>query len=97
MLTIGQDLLMGEEDGYLQILDMSSCKITHTHRFDLGIYAFYDIAAIDDTQYLLASDNGLLKTTKDHLLKHNFKWSTVISICALQDPQIYLLGFSSPE
>ena len=65
MLRVGQELLMGEEDGYLEILDMTNCNIIHTHRVDSGIYAFYDMLAIDDTQYLLASDSGLLKTTKE--------------------------------
>jgi hypothetical protein len=54
------------------------------------------MVAIDDTQYLLASDNGLLKTTKDQLLKHYYKSSIVISLCPMPD-SLYLLGFTYPD
>jgi hypothetical protein len=37
MLRVGQEILIGEEDGYLEILDMTACNITHTHRLDSGI------------------------------------------------------------
>jgi hypothetical protein len=39
-------------------------NIKSTIKFDEG-HNIYDIAAIDDTHYLLAADRGLLKTTKD--------------------------------
>ena len=53
--------------------------------------------AIDDTQYLLASDYGLLKTTKENPLKKYFKWSSVISVCPLPDSQLYLIGLNNPD
>ena len=46
------------------MFDMKNTNITSTHRFwEGGI--IYDIVAIDDTHYLLAVDDGLLKTTRD--------------------------------
>jgi len=56
MLRIGhQELLMGEEHGTLQILDMEECKISLTKNFGSDIVCFNDLVAIDDNQYLLAS------------------------------------------
>ena len=43
---------------------MKNKNITSTHEFNEGEY-IYDIVAIDDTHYLLAAREGLLKTTKD--------------------------------
>ena len=51
---------------------MKTSTITHTHKFTEGSN-IYDIIAIDDTHYLLAAENGLLKTTKDQLINHYFK------------------------
>jgi len=48
--------------------------------------------AIDDTHYLLATNRGLLKTTKDQLIKHYFKGEWVTSLCHISEA-IYLLGF----
>jgi hypothetical protein len=50
--------------------------------------------AIDDTHYLLAAREGLLKTTKDQLIKHYQKEKIVISLCHITD-SIYLVGFYS--
>jgi hypothetical protein len=56
ILRIGpQELLMGEEHGSLQILDMGECKISHSKNFGSDIVCFNDLVAIDDYQYLLAS------------------------------------------
>jgi hypothetical protein len=43
---------------------MKNSNIMSTHRFEEGL-DIIDIAAIDDTHYLLAAVRGLLKTTKD--------------------------------
>ena len=51
-----------------------------------------DIIAIDDTHYLLACDNGLLKSTKDQLIKHYNKGREVSSLGHITD-SIYLVGF----
>jgi hypothetical protein len=60
----------------LQVVDIKTSKITHTHDFTEGGY-IYDIIAIDDTHYLLAGWGGLLKTTKDQLMKHYYKGKDV--------------------
>ena len=46
------------------MFDMKNSNITSTHEFKEG-HSIYDIVAIDDTHYLLAASEGLLKTTKD--------------------------------
>ena len=46
------------------MFDMKNSNITSTHKFKEGDH-IDDIAAIDDTHYLLAAQRGLLKTTKD--------------------------------
>jgi hypothetical protein len=77
ILRVGNELLLlGEGSGYLQVVDMNTSKITHTHRFRQG-GNIYDIIAIDDTHYLLAAERGLLKTTKDQLMKHYYKGKDV--------------------
>jgi hypothetical protein len=43
---------------------MKNSNIMSTHWFIEG-WHIYDIVAIDDTHYLLAAEEGLLKTTKD--------------------------------
>ena len=48
--------------------------------------------AIDDTHYLLAALFGLLKITKDQLIKRYYKEKYVWSLCHITD-SIYLLGF----
>ena len=48
--------------------------------------------AIDDTTYLLATLEGLLKTSKDQLIKHYLKVKYVESLCHITD-SLYLIGF----
>jgi hypothetical protein len=45
---------------------------------------------------LLATDEGLLRTTKDKLINHYYKGKTVWCLCYLTD-SIYLLGFSDDK
>jgi hypothetical protein len=47
------------------VFDIKNSNITSSHRFKEGGYDIQDIVAIDDTHYLLAAREGLLKTTKD--------------------------------
>jgi hypothetical protein len=71
LLRVGNEILLGEDEGYLEIFDISTSIITSTREFtEAGFYAIYDIIAIDDTHYLLAAREGLLKTTKDQLINH---------------------------
>lgn len=77
---------------------MRRCLITQWHKFHFNLNVFYDMVAIDETQLLLASDMGLLKTTKNEVLGYYYSWSKVISLCPLPgQQQLYLLGLSSPN
>ena len=49
------------------------------------------MVAIDDAHYLIATWDGLLKTTKDKLLKNYYKRQSIRSICHVAD-SLYLLG-----
>ena len=56
------------------------------------MFGIKDIIAIDDTHYLLVAYGGLLKTTKDQLIKHYHKWREVQSLCHFAD-SIYFVAF----
>jgi hypothetical protein len=71
---------------------MKTSKITHTHKFTEAGYDIYDIIAIDDSHYLLAAIEGLLKTTKDQLINHYHKGKWVTSLCHVTH-SLYLVGF----
>ena len=73
------------------MLDISTSSITHTHRFTEGD-SIYDIIASNDIHYLLAAYKGLLKITKDQLIKHYQKGKEVKSLCHISG-SIYLVGF----
>ena len=73
--------------------DIKNSIITSSHEFEEG-FTIYDIIAINGTDYLLAAWEGLLKTSKDKLIKHYFKWKVVSSLCHITE-SIYLLGFYS--
>jgi hypothetical protein len=88
---VGNQLLFGEGDGWLEVFDIGNSKITNSHQFEEGDHIF-DILVIDDTNYLLAAWEGLLKTAKDQLIKHFFKGECVNSLCHITET-IYLLGF----
>ena len=48
------------------MFDIKNSNITSTHILkEASNFAINDIVAIDDTHYLLAARDGLLKTTKD--------------------------------
>ena len=69
---MGHLLLLGEYNGWLELVEIKTSNVTHSHQFTEGDDIF-DIIAIDDTHYLLAAYKGLLKTTKDQLIKHYYK------------------------
>jgi hypothetical protein len=62
-------------------------KITSSHKFGNCIH---DIVAIDNNHYLLAS-YGLLRTTKDKLIKTYYKGESVSSLSHVTD-SFYLVG-----
>ena len=64
-------MILGQLNGWLEVVDMETCSITHTHKFTQGD-DIYDIIAIDDANYLLAAYKGLLKTTKDQLINQYY-------------------------
>jgi hypothetical protein len=70
---------------------MKTSTITHTHKFTEGDN-IRDIIAIDETHYLLAALEGLLKTTKDQLINHYHKGKDVRSLCHVTH-SLYLVGF----
>ena len=49
------------------MLDISNATITHTKKI-LGQEIIFDILAIDQTQFLLGSSDGLFKVTKEKIV-----------------------------
>jgi Neuraminidase (sialidase) len=75
----------------LEVVDISTSNITSSHKFTDGS-EIRDIVAIDDTHFLLADVKGLLKTSKNQLIKHYHEGKSVRSLCQIID-RIYLVGF----
>ena len=69
MLRVGHELLLGEKSGYLEVFDIKTSTITSYHKFAEVDY-IHDIKPIDEANYLLATDNGILKTTNNQVIKH---------------------------
>jgi hypothetical protein len=65
ILRLGDELLLGENKGYLEVFDIETSIITSSHKFTEAEVGIIDILAIDDSHYLLAAWDGLLKTKKD--------------------------------
>jgi hypothetical protein len=91
ILRVGHKLLLGEGNGYFQVFDINTSAFTHTYEFKEGDN-INDITTIDETHYLLAGLEGLLKTTKDQLIKNYYKGDAVTSLCHVTD-SLYLVGF----
>ena len=91
ILKVGHELLLGQSVGCFQAFDIDTSAITHTHKFTEGDN-IYDIIAFDDTHYLLAAIEGLLKATKKKLIKHYHKGKWVRSLCHVTH-SFYLVGF----
>ena len=64
MLRKGHVLLLGETNGWLEVFNMSSATITNTRKIRDGA-TIRDIVVVDETHLLLASSDGILKSTKD--------------------------------
>ncbi len=54
LFKVGDKLLLGESVGNLQVFDIKTCNITHSHWFREG-GQIKDIVAISHTHYLLAT------------------------------------------
>jgi hypothetical protein len=89
---VGHELILAEDIGVLEVLNIYSFSITKTRYFMAAGAYIHDIIAIDETHYLLATFLGLLKTTKDQQIKHYYPGQTIISLCHITD-SIYLVGF----
>ena len=91
IVRVGNELLLGELAGYLEVLDIKTSTITSTYKFtsceDTHIR---DIVAIDDSRFLLASQTGILKTTKDQEIKLYKKFDP-LCLCHVTD-SIYLVS-----
>ena len=49
MIKVGQELLLGESDGILEVFDFENFEITHTKQFE-EINDIFDIIAIEDSE-----------------------------------------------
>jgi hypothetical protein len=87
----GQQLIMGDSKGFMSIVDIKDSKITHSHVFFEGKDGIRDLVSINETQYLLATSKGLLKTSKDLILTRHIKRKSISSLCHVTD-SIYLMG-----
>lgn len=54
ILITGNQLLLGEETGWLEVLDITTSNITSSHNFEEGFSIIDIIATDDDAHYLLA-------------------------------------------
>ena len=94
MMQVGQELMLGEWAGYLQVFDIENLVITNTQQFEeTGLIC--DMIPIENSeQLLLAGWKGLLKaTTKGQAIKNYFQGKGVESICHIAE-SFYLVGSS---
>ena len=84
--------MLGLSSGHLEVFDIPNGVKSHTQVLREG-EDINDIVAIDDTQYLLATNEGLMKTTKEKLVKHYYQGKRVRSLCHLSD-SLYVVGFN---
>jgi hypothetical protein len=65
ILRKGNELLLSQSCGWLEVFDISSATITHSWKIREGYIHIFDIVAIDKTHYLLATSEGILKFNKE--------------------------------
>ena len=93
MLIVGQELVLGEKDGYIQVFDINNLEFSHTKQFEEIGHIMCDMIVIEDShQLLMAGAKGLLKATKDQAIKHSFQGKFALSICHIIE-SLYLVGF----
>lgn len=92
LIKVGQELIVGQQYGFLQVFDIENLKKPYTQEFNhLG--DIYDITPIEQSELLLlAGEYGVLKVYKGHALKHCFKGMKAYSICHIAE-SFYLVGF----
>ena len=64
-------LVLGEGEGYLELVDLQTYQIIHTIQFKDVKLMINDVVAIDDNQFLLGTCNGLFKTTREAVIYHD--------------------------
>ena len=84
------ELMIVEYDGWLEVFDIISATITHSFQIK-KLPPINDIVAIDKTHYLLASSNGLFKSTNDQIITHYYQGKYVKNLCHITD-LIYLVA-----
>jgi hypothetical protein len=92
ILRLGNELLLGQDDGHLEVLDIKTSKIMGTHSF-APTGSINDMIAIDDTYYMLAVRRGLLKVAYEQVISYYLQGMSVDSLCHLDD-SVYLVGFT---
>jgi hypothetical protein len=88
---VGNQLILGMRGVRLKVIDIKSSNVTSSKRFKFKATRLFDVLAIDNTQYLLATDDGLFKTTKDKLIEDYHYGYDASCLCHVAD-SIYLLG-----
>jgi len=63
ILRKGNELLLGQYDGWLEVFEISSATIIHAWKIREAT-TIWDIEAIDKTHLLLATSEGILKSSK---------------------------------
>lgn len=96
ILKAGHHLILSEQKGYLEFLDIATSKITHSHRFADLPYICDIVATADDTQYLMRACQGILKVTRNQVIKEYYHRISINSLCQVTG-SIYLVGLGNPS
>ena len=92
-LRLRNELLLGLNNGSLQVFDITKCGIIHKHCFGKS-NSIYDILVIDETHFLLATQYGLMKTTKDKVISNYYEVLKGLKVTSLShiDESLFLIG-----
>ncbi len=83
-------MILGEDDGYLQVVDIENWSISHTHYFkETG--DIVDIISIADNNFMIAAFRGIFKTTRDQVIKHCIKGQGFRTLAQINE-KLYLIG-----
>jgi len=72
-------LLLGQFKGYLEVVDLNENKIVNSHKFDCNF--IFDIIVLSVSEFLLATDKGVMRTKKDSLIKQYYQDNSVFCMC----------------
>ena len=62
------------------MIDSKTNTIIHTHYFEEA-KSIYDILKLDDNNYMIAAEKGLLKITNNSIINHYYKGEDVRCLC----------------